>query len=156
MGRLKASGSKVALLVLESMGLVAALVGGWHCLRLSYWVTLFAHPADFGLRFTMQRLAVLVLFASPLIALLLYTRKIEGFRWRDWRSMILALTIGLTWTAMGLAVSGSAHPDFLDWSEAMLTVAAFAGLVLTIGGILVHRRLERASRIDDDRRTAQT
>jgi hypothetical protein len=155
MGRLKASGSKIALLVLESLGLVAALAGGWYCLRLSYWVTLFGHPADFGLRFTVQRLAVLVLFSSPLVALLLYTGKIERFRWRDWRSMILVLTIGLTWTAMGSAVSGSAHPDFLDWSEAMLTVAGFAGLVLTLAGILLHRRLERASRSDDDRRAAQ-
>jgi hypothetical protein len=133
--------AKLALTILESVFLVLAIVTSWYCLRLDYWVIFFVHPADIGFRFAVQRLGVLGLFSSPLIMLLLYTLRIEPFEWKNRRTLILALTIGLTWVCLGSAVPGSAHADFLDWSQELLSAAGLGGLIVTFGGIFLHRSL---------------
>jgi hypothetical protein len=138
--------AKRVLTILESSALVIATMAGWSCLRLDYWLRFFAHPADLGFRFAVQRLGVLCLFFSPLIVLLLYTRRIEPFPWKDQRTLILALTIGLTWVCLGWAVPASARADFLDWGQELLSAAGLGGLILTSAGIFLHRRLDKTWR----------
>jgi hypothetical protein len=134
------------LTILESLALVVAIAVGGYCLRLEYWAKFFVHPAGIGFRFAVQRVAVLGLFSSPLIMLLLYTLRIEPFEWKDRRTLILALTIGLTWVCLGSAVPGSAHPVFLDWSQQFLSAAGLGGLILTLGGVFLHRNLDKESK----------
>jgi hypothetical protein len=152
LGQLKAPSAKFVLIALESIALVVAGVAGWYCLRLDYWFKFLGSPEELGSEFAAQRLGVLVLFSSPLIALLLYTRRIEQFRWRDRRSIALTLTIGLTWAWLGSAASGGAHSDFLDWSELTLSAAGVVGLILVSCGILLHWKLDKAFRRGDARR----
>ena len=133
--------ARLVLVTLQSLAFVMAIAAGWHCLRLDYWMNFFVHPADPGFGFAVQRLGVLFLFSSPLIILLLYMMRIKPFRWKDRRTLTLALTIGLTWACLGSAVPGSVHPDFLDWSQEFLSAAGLGGLILTFGGIFLHRSL---------------
>jgi hypothetical protein len=135
---------KLVLTILESLVFVMAIVAGWYCLRMDFWVFFFVRPADPGFSFAVQRLGVLFLFSSPLIVHLLYTRRIEPVHWRDRRTLTLALAIGLTWACLGSAVLGSAHADFLDWSEEFLSAAGLGGLILTFGGVFLYRRLDKA------------
>jgi hypothetical protein len=141
----KAPDAKLVLILLESWCLFLVAVAGWLSLRLDYWSAFFVRPEDLAFGFAMKRMGVLIFFCSPLIILLLYTRRIERFRWRERASNILVLTTGLTWVTLGSAAFGSAHADFLDWSEVTLSAAALAGLILVFGGTYLHRIVDKAS-----------
>jgi hypothetical protein len=140
---LNALGARRFLVGLGSAALIAAVGAGWYCLRLNYWITFFAHPADLGFRFAVQRLGVLVLFTSPLIGQMFYMRRMERFSWSERRSIPLTLAIGLSWALLGWAVGSCSRADFIDWTEATLSVAGLGAWIPALIGICVHRRLER-------------